>query len=180
MGFKKRKEKKHFLQKNTFFMSSDEGVQRMSTLLLQGWTMLADQCSIDHFPLMESKREKVIKCPGCHAKFARQTDNSLTILQQTLPPQNSTIQNNNNDDDDGKAKESSSERQTTNESMIRQREQTKQRQNNSKAMGDLLLRGWTMMDLNCPQCNVICFVIYCVGFFKKNVFIFFFPFSSSK
>jgi uncharacterized Zn finger protein (UPF0148 family) len=132
---------------------SDPGVTRMSQLLLTGWTMLADHCpnvGCAH-PLMSSRRSGVIECANCAAQFARadrhgsllQTRAPLVSAAPPLAPEHAADADDDEDDVDLDALRRQMElpavRPTSNAT--------------SAQMGQLLLKGWAMLQDVCPVCS---------------------------
>jgi len=128
----------------------------LGTMLLQGWTMLAESCPIGcNVPLIELKPKKTILCASCDRKFVRKGDifeplDSVPLKSEEIPSgaqvrkraeENTPVA----PPQDKKLKDE--EREKMYEEKRRRTDQV------SKKLGDKLLMGWTLLGEVCPSCG---------------------------
>ena len=130
--------------------------QNLGALLLQGWTMLADECKHCHTPLM-SLRGAEPRCVMCKPVEAP-SSNPQSNAPSNAPPSSIIISRPN------KGLKGTSKREPTLTKVDELKESNPQRdrafgqriekgRDASARIGELLLKGWTMLAQHCPKCQ---------------------------
>mmetsp|Transcript_31845 Transcript_31845/g.51529 ORF Transcript_31845/g.51529 Transcript_31845/m.51529 type:complete len:362 (-) Transcript_31845:105-1190(-) len=134
---------------------------QLGTLLLQGWTMMAEECNVCHTPLMCQKGQSP-QCVTCHPVGNDHDKTTTMVANKPITSKNKSAHSDQHSQrEEQKQKTSTSEEQqlsTSNnklwsidEAQMRKRHQTSD--DASEKVGQLLLRGWTMLAQHCNKCQ---------------------------
>eukprot|EP00698_Gefionella_okellyi_P023991 TRINITY_DN8350_c0_g1_i1.p1 TRINITY_DN8350_c0_g1~~TRINITY_DN8350_c0_g1_i1.p1 ORF type:complete len:286 (-),score=65.24 TRINITY_DN8350_c0_g1_i1:49-858(-) len=139
---------------------SNPHVKGLSQKILQGWSMLADSCSSCNVPLVKSRDGAQITCVGCKTNF----DNQLQPLPASPKPGTPKAATPKAATPKAAPPPFPSPRKIEPEQpipdVVEQHEEApvykRKSDNVSAAMGQYLLKGWTMLSDVCPNpdCNV--------------------------
>lgn len=150
-------------------MSNKEAIQRSGALLLQGWTMLNNNCPICYTALMANKDRSECVCPSCNMPVKTEAEMrklGQTFTEKPAPAASPLIGNPSSLADpyymlDGKKfdeadyeydDEDGAEVPASMEEMRREWEaKTRQQDVVSGLIGEAMLQGWTMLATQCDK-----------------------------
>eukprot|EP01083_Nonionella_stella_P194130 716177_1 len=127
----------------------------IGSLLLKGWTMLADVCETCHSPLMQLPPASA-RCVVCNPlKEEQQKSNQITIIRSSKPAKKQSLntskkQSKLNDIDELKEL---NDKLWNNEKDSEFEKRMEKSQDASNKLGELLLKGWTMLSEHCNKCQ---------------------------
>lgn len=141
----------------------NDAISEISRLLLEGWTLLGEVCPVlnCNTPLVRNKNTGVKLCCSCRAQVVQSTNHIATNSNSSNDNDNSNNNNSMNEQDGGEPSPFSSlniepEQSSSMVEIDYIREFQRDSDRVSKQIGEKLLQGWTLLDVNCPNSRCAC------------------------